>query len=252
MQVRNLTFAYGQNTVLKNLSFEIRKGSVTTLLGSNGSGNSTLFKLMTKNLTAKSGGIYLDDKNINTIKLKDFAHQVSLVSQTNSVDGQISVQELVEYGRTPFLSSFKRLDDQDKDIVQWAMEITDVSKYREKCMANLSSGQQQRVWIAMALAQNTKILFLDEPTTYLDIRYQVQILQMVRRLNQEFGITVIMVLHDMNQAIQYSDQILGLKDGEIVAQGKPQEIFTPKLIEQLYGIQLSMITTDTSKFVLQA
>ncbi|GHT80169.1 hypothetical protein FACS1894104_5620 [Actinomycetota bacterium] len=115
----------------------------------------------------------------------------------------------------------------------------------------MSSGQQQRVWIAMALAQKTKILFLDEPTTYLDIRYQVEILRMIRRLNQDFGITIVMVLHDINQAIHYSDQILGLKDGRIVASGKPQSVFTSDLVEELFGIRLPMVDANHSKFVLQ-
>jgi iron complex transport system ATP-binding protein len=251
MEVRNLSFAYGQNQVLKDVSFKIAAGSVTTLLGSNGSGKSTLFSLMTKNRVAQRGSVLLDGRDIRQIRLADFARKVALVSQTNSVDGGIGVKKLVEYGRTPYLSAFKRLDDEDKRIVQWALEKTGITHYREQPVAHLSSGQQQRVWVALALAQKTDILFLDEPTTYLDVHNQVEILRMIRRLNQELGITIVMILHDMNQAIHYSDEILGLKEGRIIVQGKPQEVFCADLVEELFAIRLPLVEYDNSRFVLQ-
>ena len=140
--------------------------------------------------------------------------------------------------------------EEDERLITWAMEVTNVEKYREREVSRLSGGQRQRVWIAMALAQNTKILFLDEPTTYLDIRYQIEILKLVRKLNLEYGITIIMVLHDINQAIHYSDRIIGLKDGHVAAEGSPDEIITAECIRELYGVSLGVTAIEGKKFVL--
>ena len=140
--------------------------------------------------------------------------------------------------------------EEDDRLVEWAMEVTNITKYRDREVGKLSGGQRQRVWIAMALAQNTKILFLDEPTTYLDIRYQVEILELVKKLNQEFGITIIMVLHDINQAIYFSDKVIGLKGGLVEILGKPNDVITTESIETLYGIRLDVTKIEGQKFVL--
>ena len=139
---------------------------------------------------------------------------------------------------------------EDQRLIRWAMEVTGVEKYRNREVSRLSGGQRQRVWIAMALAQNTKILFLDEPTTYLDIRYQIQILELVKRLNREFGITMVMVLHDINQAIYFSDEIIGLKDGKVTVQGEPERVIDRESIARMYGIDLEVKEMDGRKFVL--
>lgn len=145
----------------------------------------------------------------------------------------------------------QRMTKEDERLVNWVMEITDVKKHENKAVSKLWGGQRQRVWIAMTLAQNTKLLLLDEPTTYLDIKYQVQILKLVRRLNTEFGITIMMVLHDISQAIHYSDEILCLKDGRIVEQGVPEQIVTPDLIEEIYRIRLKVAQDRDIRFVLK-
>jgi iron complex transport system ATP-binding protein len=254
MEVKNLSFAYGDHAVLNDVSFTVPAGKITTVLGSNGSGKSTLFHLMTKNLKAQGGDILLDSQRIGEIKLLDFAKRVSIVGQTNTAPYDITVERLVSYGRTPFRSfaqRFKQSGEEDERLVDWALDIADVKKYRDRQMGTLSGGQRQRVWIAMALAQNTRLLFLDEPTTSLDIRFQVQILKLIKRLNEEFDVTVMMVLHDMNQAIRYSDEILGLKDGRIVCFGNPSEVLTPELIEEIYEIRLETMQTEKGKFVLQ-
>lgn len=134
--------------------------------------------------------------------------------------------------------------------MNWAMEVTNVSQFRERELSRLSGGQRQRVWIAMALAQGTEILFLDEPTTYLDIRYQIEILELVRRLNREFGMTIVMVLHDINQSIYFSDKIIGLAGGKVIVEGKPEEVITEESIHELYGIDLKVARVDGRKFVL--
>jgi iron complex transport system ATP-binding protein len=162
----------------------------------------------------------------------------------------ITVERLVGFGRTPHMKFFSGYQDEDRKLIEWAMEVTNISKYCDKEVAKLSGGQRQRVWIAMALAQNTKILFLDEPTTYLDIRYQIEILKLVRKLNREYGITIVMVLHDINQAIHFSDRIIGLLGGKVVVEGNPEEAISAESIQNLYGIELGVTEIDGKKFVL--
>lgn len=250
MEVRDLFFSYGKNKVLKGTSFTIEEGKITTIMGANGCGKSTLFNLMTKNLYPRKGNIFLHGKNIQNLGLKDFARRVSIVHQYNSSADDITVERLVSFGRTPHMKMMQGHSDEDEKLIQWAMEVTNVLKYRDREVSRLSGGQRQRVWIAMALAQNTKILFLDEPTTYLDIRYQIEILELVKKLNREYGITIIMVLHDINQAIHFSDRIIGLKDGQVTAQGAPDAVITEECIRELYGISLGVTTIEGKKYVL--
>lgn len=250
MEVRNLFFSYGKNKVLKGTSFTIEEGKITTIMGANGCGKSTLFNLMTKNLYPGKGNIFLHGKNIQNLGLKDFARRVSIVHQYNSSADDITVERLVSFGRTPHMKMMQGHSGEDEKLIRWAMEVTGVLKYRDREVSRLSGGQRQRVWIAMALAQNTKILFLDEPTTYLDIRYQIEILELVKKLNREYGMTIIMVLHDINQAIHFSDRIIGLKDGQVTARGVPDEVITEECIRDLYGISLGVTTIEGKKFVL--
>lgn len=250
MEVRNLSFFYGKNKVLKDTSFEIKEGKITTIMGANGCGKSTLFNLMTKNLYPRKGNIFLRGKNIQNLALKEFARKVSIVHQHNTSADDITVERLVSFGRNPYRKMMMRRSEEDEKLMDWAMEVTNVEKYRDRELSRLSGGQRQRVWIAMALAQNTKILFLDEPTTYLDIRYQIEILELVKKLNQQYGITIIMVLHDINQAIHYSDRIIGLRDGHVAAEGTPDEIITSECIRELYGISLGITMIEGKKFVL--
>lgn len=250
MEVRGLSFAYGKNKVLKDVSLKIEEGKITTIMGANGCGKSTLFSLMTKNLYARKGKIFLRGKNIQNLNLKEFAKQVSIVQQYNTSSDDITVERLVAFGRTPHRKPMQGKSEEDERLVEWAMEVTGILEYRDREVSRLSGGQRQRVWIAMALAQNTKILFLDEPTTYLDIRYQIEILELVWKLNNEFGITIIMVLHDINQAIYFSHQVIGLKDGLVEFQGSPEEVIDRQSIHSLYGIELDVTQIDGKKFVL--
>lgn len=249
--IKGLTFSYGTNEVIKGLDLSIKQGKVTTLIGANGCGKSTLFNLITKNLRPNSGEIRLEGKDISQVKLKDFARQVAIVHQYNTAPADISVEKLVAFGRTPYhgLGSPSN-SEEDEEKIKRALEITNTEKLKDKAVAQLSGGQKQRVWIAMALAQDTKILFLDEPTTYLDIRYQLQILKLVRKLNEEYGMTVIMVLHDINQSLYYSDEIVAMKDGRITAQGKPEEIITSELIKNVYDVELGISAVNGRPFVL--
>lgn len=250
-EVRDLRFSYGKNQVLKGLSFDLREGLITTLIGANGCGKSTLFGLMTKNLVPEAGTIRFHGRALADIRLKDFARQAAIVHQYNTAPDDLTVRKLVSYGRTPY-HTFGLSPDaaRDEEKVRWAMEITDTLKHESKPVSQLSGGQKQRVWIAMALAQDTGVLFLDEPTTYLDIRYQLQILKLIRRLNREFGITIVMVLHDINQSLYYSDEIVAIKDGSLLAQGRPQEIISRELVRQVYGVDLSLAQVDGKPFLI--
>lgn len=252
MEVKHVSFSYGKNTILSDLSFSVKEGNITTVMGANGCGKSTLFSLMTKNQTPGKGKILLEGKNIANLRFIDFAKRVSIVHQYNSAADDITVERLVSYGRTPYQKMLGTRTKEDEELVERAMQVTGILPYRDREIAALSGGQRQRVWIAMALAQNTKILFLDEPTTYLDIRYQLEILELVKKLNREYGITILMVLHEINQAITYSDEVIGLKDGSIVMQGKPQEVITAESMKELYGVSLKVVEVEGKKVVLTA
>mgnify|MGYP004557804501 FL=1 len=250
MKVKNVHFSYGKNKILNGVSFQIEEGKVTTIMGANGCGKSTLFSLMTKNLYPAKGNIFLKGKNILNLNLKEFARKVAIVQQYNTASDDITVESLISFGRTPYKKMMQANSREDEEKIQWAMEVTGLTEYRNREVSRLSGGQRQRVWIAMALAQGTKTLFLDEPTTYLDIRYQIEILKLVKKLNQEYGITIVMVLHDINQAITYSDRIIGLKDGQVLVEGAPEDVITEESIRELYGINLGVTSIDGRKFVL--
>lgn len=251
--VSGLQFAYdhGRVPIFDGLDLTIPEGQITTLIGANGSGKSTLFNLLTKNLKPTGGSIHLRGGDVSALRLRDFARLVAIVHQKNSAPGDLAVEKLVGYGRFPYHGVGSAAStEEDERMVAWALEVTGLTEYARRPVSALSGGQAQRVWIAMALAQGSDVLLLDEPTTYLDIRYQLDILHLVKRLNSEFGMTVIMVLHDVNQALRYSDNLVALAGGRIVAQGAPDSIITPNLLEQVYGVRLGVTTIEGKPFVL--
>lgn len=251
MEIKNLHFSYyDDKPILNDISLTIKNGAITTLMGANGCGKSTLLKLMSKNLAPQSGDILINNKNITEYPLKKFAKEVAIVHQKNSAPDDLTVQKLVAYGRIPYTNLLKSGSQEGHDKVQWAMEVTGVKKLANRTVGTLSGGQRQRAFIAMALAQDTKILFLDEPTTFLDVRYQVEILRLVQRLNRDLGITIVMVLHDINQALAYSDEIIGLKGGKICVQGNPKQVITAEVIEQIYDIKLEVFERNQTLCVM--
>lgn len=249
--VKNLSFAYGKHQVLQGLDVSLREGKITTLIGANGCGKSTLFNLMTKNLKPDQGEIQFRGQDVAHLRLRDFAKEVAIVHQYNTAPPDLTVEKLVGYGRTPYHTLGLSGDpQQDEEKIRWALEITHTVKHKDKPVAELSGGQKQRVWIAMALAQDTKVLFLDEPTTYLDVRYQLQILKLIQKLNREYGITIVMVLHDINQSLYYSDEIVAMKGGKIIAQGVPEGILTGGLVKEVYDVDLTIQSVDGKPFVI--
>lgn len=250
--VRNLSFSYGNKQVIQNLSLDIPKGKIVTLMGANGCGKSTLFQLLTKNLKAQRGEIWFDRTNLEQLTLRDFSRRVAIVHQNNTAPQDLTVEQLVAYGRIPFTKRGRSISkEQDLKMINQAMKITGTYSLRDKSIYALSGGQRQRVWIAMAIAQGTKTLLLDEPTTYLDVRYQLQILRLVKYLNRRLGISIIMVLHDINQALYYSDEIIALSaNGSLVTKGNPDEVISSEMLKKIYGIELEVMERDGHKMVL--
>lgn len=229
---------YGDTTIINNLDVEVPDGKVTSIIGPNGCGKSTLLKALSRLLSIKEGAIHLDGKSIHAQSTKEIAKKIAILPQSPEVADGLTVGELVSYGRFPHQKGFGRLTAEDKKEIVWALSVTGTSEFRHRSINDLSGGQRQRVWIAMALAQRTDIIFLDEPTTYLDICHQLEILELVQKLNKEQGCTIVMVLHDINQAIRFSDHLIAMKDGNIVANGTTQEVLTKDNLEKVFNIDV--------------
>lgn len=240
MEIKNITFSHNNSDVihLDDVNGVIKKRNITTIIGPNGSGKSTLLGVMANNYRSKNGEVLLDEKSIVTYKSKELARKLAVVHQQNTAPSDMTVERLVSYGRIPYKTIFSSDKQADDEAVAWALKETNLTDKKSEMIDELSGGQRQRVWIAMSLAQKTPYLFLDEPTTYLDIYYQYEILELIKRLNKEHGLTIVMVLHDINQAIRYSDAIIAMKQGKIVKTGKPVEIITKELMQEIYGVNV--------------
>lgn len=239
MEIKQITFAYEDKVIrLHGIDSKINKGEVTTIIGPNGSGKSTLLGVMTNNYRPQEGQILLQGKRINNYRPKELAKTLGVVHQKNQAPSDMTVEDLVYYGRLPHKGSFSAYNKEDHDKVEWALKHTGLLERKDMPIDSLSGGQQQRTWIAMALAQDTPYLFLDEPTSNLDIYYQYEILELVKELNKNHGLTIVMVLHDINQAIQYSDMVIAMKNGEVITRGRPEEIMNAELIKEIYGIHV--------------
>ncbi|MCJ0932185.1 ATP-binding cassette domain-containing protein [Virgibacillus halodenitrificans] len=231
-----LNIGYGEQLIVKDLSIQIPDKQITTIIGSNGCGKSTLLKAITRIISQSSGNVVLDGKNILKENTKQLARKMAILPQSPESTGGLTVGELVSYGRFPYQSGFGRLTRRDQEMIDWALEVTGIIDFKYRHVDALSGGQRQRVWIAMALAQETEIIFLDEPTTYLDMAHQLEVLELLQRLNKEEERTIIMVLHDLNQAARFADYIIALKDGEIVKSGDCETIMQPDVLRDVFHI----------------
>jgi len=237
----SLTLGYGKKVVADNLSVVIPDGHFTAIIGPNGCGKSTLLRTLSRLMTPTQGHVYLDGEQIQRFNSKEVARRIGLLAQNATTPGDITVQELVSRGRYPHQPLFTRWRQEDDRAVQRAMQATGVADLALQSVDTLSGGQRQRAWIAMVLAQETAIMLLDEPTTWLDISYQIDVLELLSELNREQGYTLAAVLHDLNQACRYATHLIALRDGKIVAQGAPKEIVTAELIEAVYGLRCMII-----------
>lgn len=239
--VQHAKIGYENNIIIEDLSLTIEKGKVTTIIGENGCGKSTLLKAIGRVLKLKSGEITVDGLNVHKTNTKDIAKILGMLPQSPKAPSGLSVEEIVEYGRYPHKEKRNGLTAEDHQIVHWALEQTDLLQFKDRNIQALSGGQRQRVWIAMVLAQQTDIILLDEPTTYLDMAYQLEVLQLVKQLNEEKNITVIMVLHDINQASRFSHQLVMLRKGTIIEQGPPNEVMTNVNLRKVFNIDAQMM-----------
>lgn len=239
MQIEQVVFSHdGKNNQLSGVSASIPKGKITTIIGPNGCGKSTLLSLISRNNKPITGSVQVEQKDVLDYKPKQFAKKLAIVYQQNDIPPQITVEQLVGYGRLPHQSFLKRDEQADRDAVEWALTCTNLLAKRQSDVSALSGGERQRVWIAMALAQRSEILCLDEPTTYLDIYYQIELLELVKQLNKTYGLTIVMVLHDINQALQYSDEIILMKATKVVAQGAPDDVITEQMMKDVYDVRV--------------
>jgi iron complex transport system ATP-binding protein len=236
LQVDKLDVNYGDKEVLKNISFCVNKGEIATIIGPNGSGKTTLIKAASRCLKPTCGNIYIGGIDIDKMNTRTIAQKLAVLPQVKNVSPDVSVEELVSYGRYPHLKFGKKLCTEDKEIVDWALEKTGMTEMRKRYAVSLSGGERQRAWIAMTLAQKSRIIILDEPTTFLDISYQLEVLELVRELNLSLGLTVIMVLHDLNQAVRYSDKILAMNNGRICCMGRPEDVVNTCLLKDIFKI----------------
>lgn len=243
LKADELQLAYGNLApVIEDLTLKLAPGEVMALIGPNGSGKSTILKALAATLRPRSGAVYLDGKAIHGYTPKSLAKQLAFLPQSPSAPTDFTVRDLVGYGRNPHLKWNGRMSEKDRDIVTEAMERTRLIPLRNRTLAALSGGERQRTWLAMALAQQPKILLLDEPTTYLDICYQFEVLELVKELNQALGISTVMVLHDLNQAARYAHTISAVHRGRIFNTGTPEEIITPDLLAKIFRIRVDVMT----------
>ena len=236
-----LAVGYGSRLVFEQLSLSIERGSITGLVGPNGSGKSTVLKALARMLRPRHGAVYLDGRDISRLPTREVARRLAILPQAPSAPEELTVAELVEQGRYPHVGPLRLLDDADRAAIERALDETGMTEFRERPLDSLSGGERQRAWIALALAQETPILLLDEPTTYLDIGHQFEVLDLIRRLNLAQGMTIVLVLHDLNQAARFSRRMVVLEAGRIVADGAPAAVLTPELLARVFHVQAQVI-----------
>lgn len=238
LTTRNLTININHKLILSDISLDFKEGRRTAIIGPNGCGKSTLLKAVSGLSRHYQGNIFLDGQNIKNWPRKKIAQKMAILPQGATTPADLTVKELVSYGRFPYRSLFKSSDNnKDRAIIDEAMTKTKIGKLSSRLVSTLSGGERQRAWIAMALAQQPQILLLDEPTTYLDIAHQLEVMQIITELNRRENMTIIMVLHDINHARMYADDIVIIKDKQIFAQGAPQNVLNPANLATVFGVK---------------
>lgn len=246
LNAKDLTLKYDQRCVVDGLSAEIPEGKVTMIVGANACGKSTLLRGLSRLLKPAAGAVTLDGKDIHSLPARELACTLGLLPQHPTAPDGITVRDLVGRGRYPHQGFFRSWGERDETAVQRALEATETHTLAERNVDELSGGQRQRVWIAMALAQETDVLLLDEPTTYLDLAHQVEVLDLVTDLNRQRGTTVAIVLHDLNLAARYADTVIAMKGGAVVAVGSPLEVVTEGLVRSVFGLESRVIPDPVS------
>ncbi len=242
LQADKLTLQYGERVIADKLDFSVEKSQIISIIGPNGSGKSTLLKSLGRLLKPTYGTVLLNGKDIHTMNPGEVAKKMSILPQSSTAPSDMTVYDLVCYGRMPHQSLFATPSDEDKEKIEDALSQTNISQMRYRRLDTLSGGERQRAWLSMAIAQNPEILLLDEPTTYLDIKHQLDLMNLVYKLHTTKKITVIMVLHDLNHAARFSHRLVAVKKGKIFADGLVKDVFTEKILRDLYDVETSIMT----------
>ncbi|WP_018922977.1 ABC transporter ATP-binding protein [Salsuginibacillus kocurii] len=243
IETKDLTLAYGETTIIDSLDLKVPPGEITVFIGSNGSGKSTLLRAMARLLKPKQGAVVLDGKAVADSSTKEVAKQMAILPQGPTAPAELSVFQLVKLGRYPHQNLFNQWSKEDEEHVFEALRMVQLEDLAERTVATLSGGQRQRAWIAMTLAQDTDLLLLDEPTTYLDLNHQIEILDILYDLNRESGRTVVMVLHDLNLAARYADHMVAVSNQTVYQSGTPNEIMTKEVIGDVFDMPC-MVSAD--------
>lgn len=241
VNAQSLQIGYGERVIVSDFDIHLEKGRITSIIGPNGSGKSTLLKALTRLIRFQKGSVTVEGRDLLDYAPKELARKVGVLPQIHSAPADFLVKELVSYGRMPHLNFLSRMGAKDETIIEDAMKATNTWHLRDKSIHEISGGETQRVWIATVLAQQPEILFLDEPTTYLDVSHQLETMQMVKDLNRKTGVGVVMVLHDLSHAMEVSDHIVVVKDGRKYAEGAPEEVITREMMREVYNVDCDVI-----------
>jgi iron complex transport system ATP-binding protein len=241
LHTEHLSLAYDETLIIKQLDVTIPSGQITALVGPNGCGKSTLLRGLARLLKPRHGTVYLDGAAIAQLPTKEVAKQLGMLPQAPVAPEGLTVRELVAHGRYPHQGWFQQWSADDEAMTTTALNITGMADLAERAVDTLSGGQRQRAWIAMTLAQDTPLVLLDEPTTFLDLAHQIEVLQLLERLNHEAGRTIVMVVHDLNHAARYAHHMIALNNGKVVAAGSPMEVVTPALLRTVFGVEADVI-----------
>ncbi|WDV48126.1 ABC transporter ATP-binding protein [Clostridiaceae bacterium M8S5] len=246
IKTQNLSLGYINTTIIDKIDMKIPKGKITVIIGPNGCGKSTVLKALGRILKPKNGVVYLDGIDIKKLSTSEIARKMAILPQSPNAPSGLTVRELVSFGRFPHKRGFGKMSKEDNEAVSWALDVTRLTELETKEVDTLSGGQRQRAWISMAIAQKTDIILLDEPTTYLDMSYQLEILELLYRLNKEKGYTIAMVLHDINLAARHADYMIAIRDGKIICRGTPEDVMKKEVLRDTFQINAQIIQDKIS------
>ena len=251
LSAKNIGFEINGRQILHNISYTFAEGKRTGIIGQNGAGKSTLLKilcLLTKKFT---GTVSIDGEDIKSINQNRLAQMIAILPQEKEVPADVTVEQLTSYGRFPHRSLFKSNNPkEDREAIEWALKVTQLNGFANRQVSTLSGGERQRAWLSMVLAQRPQILLLDEPTTYLDIRHQLEVMEIISEVNRSSSMTIIMVLHDLNHARMFTDEVIIIKDRQIFSSGLPREILTKEIVEEVFGVEADIFTNNSGESVI--